>query len=265
MDKTEVYYTKYSSKLEGKLTEEKETFIKQEKQRFENLEEELNKQYERYEEGEINLAVLDYYEDELTPSVAETEGFERAENQYATLKEKEKNYKNIEYVYETGWDALLGSKGRKADILDFLKNLGILLLSFAGVETCEKQTSAELLIQSSYRGRNSVNKMKRKICAIYSVIAAVIAFSFRLIQVESFYNLPGLHCNIQSLTVLDSIDLNMSVGNCILVIHLAKVILSVIAAQIVLLLSEKLNQEYTVIFLGSLILIVPVLAMWIYM
>ena len=265
LDKTEVYYAKYSSQLEGKLTAEKETFIEQEKQRFENLDEELSKQYERYEKGEITLAVLDYYEDELTPSVAETEGFERAENQYAILKEKEKNYKNVEFVYETGWDALLGSKGRKADILDFLKISGILLLAFAGAGTCEKQTSAELLIQSSYRGRKSVSKMKRKICAIYSVIAAVIAFSFRLIQVESFYTLPGLHCNMQSLAVLDGMDLNMSVGICILVIYLAKVILSVIAGQIVLFLSEKLSQEYTVIFLGSLILIVPVLAMWIYM
>ncbi len=265
MDKTEVYYKNYSSVLEGKLSPEKEEFLRQEEQRFEELEEELNKQYERYEKGEINEAVLNYYEDELTPSMAETEGFERAEKQYERLKRKEGRYKDVTYIYETGWDKLLGTEGRKADIFDTLKLFLILLLAFAGAGTCEKQTSAELLIQSSYKGKKSVSRMKHIICAMYALCAAAITFSFRVIQIGNYYTLPGLDSSIQSLTVFNETKLSISIGTSIFLIYIAKAVLAVIAGQIVLRLSEKLKQEYTVLFLSCLILIVPVIVAYFFL
>lgn len=264
IDKIESYYLQYSSELSGPMTEEKTLFLEEEEKRFEKLEEELNQQYERYEKGEINKAVLRYYEKELTPSFSETEGFRKAKEQYDRLVEKNKTYKHIEYIYETGWTKLLGAEGKIADILDLLKLFFILLLAFAGIGPCEKQSAVDILIKSSYSGKKRVTHMKRHICRIYTVCAATITFCFRFMQVDKYYGFPGLESNIQSLAIFSGTNLSLPIGIYLLLEYLIKIAIAVIAGELVFSLSEKFYHGYTVFFIGSLIFLVPTIVLWVY-
>lgn len=262
MDKTENYYQKYSTSLQGALSEEKNQLIKSEEQRFEAQAEELEKQYRRYENREISFAVLNYYEDELTPSMAELDGFEKAKVQYFLLQEKSMDYDNVAYLYQTGWEKLLGFDGRKDELLDFLKLFLILMLAFSGMGTVEKSSSVEVLIRPSFKGIKSVNRMKRILCAGYALIGAGITFIWRPIQIAEYYTLPGFEHSIQSILLFSETELSMSVGMCFGGIYLLKAMIAVVAGQMLLTLSQKCRQERTVLFLGDIILLIPVAALW---
>lgn len=161
-----------------------------------------------------------------------------------------------------GWEKLLGFDGRKDELLDFLKLFLILMLAFSGMGTVEKSSSVEVLIRPSFKGIKSVNRMKRILCAGYALIGAGITFIWRPIQIAEYYTLPGFEHSIQSILLFSETELSMSVGMCFGGIYLLKAMIAVVAGQMLLTLSQKCRQERTVLFLGDIILLIPVAALW---
>ena len=264
MDKAESCYHQYSMSLQGKPSMEKTEIIEKEEKRFEAQAKELEKQYARYDKGEISSAVLQYYEEELTPSPMELAGFDKAKKQYFIVKDILSECEDAVYLYQTGWEKLLGSECKNDEILDFMKLFLVLLLAFSGMGTVEKTTSAELLIQSSYRGNSSVRWTKRLLCAGYTFIASGITFAGRPAQIAEYYTLSGFHADVQSILLFSDTGLSLSVGGFVCMIYLIKVIIAVAAGEIILALSEKCDQESTVFFLGTMILLVPA-AIWLFL
>lgn len=262
MNKTESYYYQYSMDLQGEPSKEKTEMIKAEEKRFELQAEELDKQYLRYDKGEISFAVLNYYKSELTPSPMEIEGFEKAKKQYFTVRDKYSDYDNVVYIYQTGWEKLLGSESKNKEILDFIKIFLVLLLAFSGIGTVEKTTSVELLIRSSFKGNKSVWRMKRILCACYAFIAAGLTFVWRPIQIVKYYPLFGIEKDIHSILLFSDIGFPFSIGVFLGMIYFIKGVIAVAAGEVILTLSEKCNQESTVLFLGSIILFVPIALIW---
>lgn len=261
MNEAESCYYQYSMSLQGKPSMEKTGIIEKEEKRFEAQAEKLEKQYVRYDKGEISYAVLQYYEKELTPSPMELAGFDKAKKQYFKVKDALSACEDVVYIYQTGWEKLLGPQCKNDEILDFMKIFLILLLAFSGMGTVERTTCAELLIQSSYRGNRSVQWIKRLLCAGYAFIASVITFAGRPAQIAEYYTLSGFEASVQSIMLFSDTDLSLSVGGFVCMIYLIKVIIAVAAGEFILALSEKCTQESTVFFLGSMILLVPA-AIW---
>lgn len=263
-DKEEAYYQKYSQILEGELSEEKAGWIKTEEERFEALSVKLEEQYQRHEQGEISSAVLEYYVSELTPEQAELNGFKRAKEQYQYLQEQLVKDENVAYLYQTGWNQLLGPEGRQAEVLDFAKLFLILLLALSTLGTIEKTSSVELLIRPSAKGSNAVNRVKFKLCTAYAFAAAAIVFVWRPLQIADYYSLSGIDYSLRSLMIFSQTKWPVSVGLYLGVIYLLKAASAVFAGQLIFCLSRKCRQESTVFFLGGIIFLIPSAAVWFY-
>lgn len=261
-DEEEAYYHSYSQILTGKVSDEKTEWIKGEEERFEELSEELERQYQRYEKGEISSAVLDYYISELTPRQAEINGFKRAKEQYGYLQEQSAKGENVAYLYQTGWNQLLGREGWRGEVLDFIKLFLTVLLALSGLGTMEKESYVEILIIPSAKGIKSVNRVKAVLCAVYGMIAAGITFMWRPLQIAGYYTLSGFNYSIRSLTLFSEMGYSVSIKSYLIIICLLKILVAVFAGEFVLYLSRKCRQDSTALLLGSALFFVPLAAIW---
>lgn len=261
----EAYYQRYSQVLVGELSKEKTNWIEQEEENFRNLEVELEKEYQRYEQGLISATVLDYYIKKLTPIQAELKGFDRAKTQYQYVEEQAARGLDVAYLYETGWNRLLGSEGRREELLDFVKLFLIIILALSPLGTIEKSSCVEMLILPSAKGIKGSNYIKVVLCVVYSLVAAVITFVWRPMQILNYYTMSGSEYSVQSLPLLSQIKWQVPLGVYVILIYLLKGVVAILAGQFIFFLSRKCTHDSTVLFFGSLFLIVPVVAVWFYL
>ncbi|NCE99421.1 hypothetical protein [Emergencia sp. 1XD21-10] len=264
-DQEEAYYQRYSQVLAGELSKEKADWIERKEEYFRSLDEELEKQYQRYQQGLISATVLDYYIKKLTPRQAEQIGFDRAKTQYQYVEEQRKNGLNVAYLYDTGWNKLLGSEGRREELLDFAKLFLIMILALSSLGTIEKTSSVELLILPSAKGIKGINHIKTILCTMYSLVAAAITFVWRPMQILNYYEMSGSQYSVQSLLLFSQIKWQMSLGVYVTLIYLLKGVIAILVGQFLFYLSRKCTHDSTVLFLSSLLLVVPVVAVWFYL
>ena len=78
IDSSEFYYRSYSERLCGELTDEKDIYLEEERERFAAQETEQERYLARYNRGEIGQVELDYYLGRLEEDAAPQNSFERA-------------------------------------------------------------------------------------------------------------------------------------------------------------------------------------------
>ena len=261
-DREEACYQRYSQMLEGELTEEKSAMLEAEEKRLESLESELEEKYRSFEQGMISSAVLNYYEKKLTPDPAEKTGLQKAARQYQYLKEQAAGNEHVAYIYQTGWEKLLGKDGLTAEILDFSKLLLILILAVSNLATVEKSSYVELLIQSSTRGSRAVKRIKTVWVTVFALTAAVIAFIWRPLRIADYYTLTGFEYSTKSLMFLSDLNFSMPIGVYLCIVCLIKAAIAVFSAEFVFYLSRKCQNEITVLFLGCVFFMIPMTVLW---
>lgn len=265
MDEEEAYYQRYSKVLEGALSEEKKIWLQEEQGRFDEQYQKLEAQYDRFEKGEIGQAVLDYYVSELTPKQAEINGFEKAKNQYAYLKQCAEGGSKALYLYQTGWERLLGYQGQREEIIDFAKLFVILVLTLSGLGAIERQSHMEMLINVSAVGTTKVNRVKGALCTVFSLAAAGITFLFRPLQLHQYYGLFGLNGSLNSLLMFADrgfSELHISIGVFLAVCFLLKAFIAVCAGHLIFFLSRKLGRDTAALLLSSTCLLTPLIILW---
>lgn len=201
----------------------------------------------------------------MTPRQAEQIGFDRAKTQYQYVEEQRKNGLNVAYLYDTGWNKLLGSEGRREELLDFAKLFLIMILALSSLGTIEKTSSVELLILPSAKGIKGSNRIKTILCTMYSLVAAAITFVWRPMQILNYYEMSGSQYSVQSLLLFSQIKWQMSLGVYVTFIYLLKGVIAILVGQFLFYLSRKCTHDSTVLFLSSLLLVVPVVAVWFYL
>lgn len=242
----EHYYRYYSSILEGEPNEEKYNFIKNEKKRFEELNNKLLEYTDKKSELDI-LVIPPDIKDELRAQDA----FETACNQYEQLKEGQS------YLYQSGYTRIFGPESRKEVVLNFAKLFLVISLLMCGLFSLEKETGVYILQKTAGKVK-TVKRIKIIIIAIYVIVSTLIAFLPWYIAVLKGYGGLVLSAQANSIVWLSYLSPMWSVLEVFLAMGLLYFGISSLAAAIVCFVSNKTENTVITLIVSLTVLILPI-------
>ena len=201
----EYEYHTYSESLEGKLYWRKEIFLKEEKERFAENEQQLADLYAQYEAGEISLAALEQYENRLKISDAKKAALEQTVTQYITLLEYEEKGENVEYIEQTGWDKLLGTNGRHERLGNAGKLLLFLSMAVLVYTLMDDASGVNVLQRISAVGSRALMWRKLAVCGGYAFALAALAFWPQILSVWHRFGMTLPNVSAHSILALSGI------------------------------------------------------------
>lgn len=239
----EHYYRYYSSIFEGEPNTEKDNFIKNEKKRFEELNNQLLEYAEKKSESDI-VVIPTNIQDELKAQ----EAFETACNQYEQLK------KGQSYLYQSGYTKIFGPESRKEIVLNFAKLFSVISLLMCGLFSVEKETGVYILQKTAGKVK-TVNRIKFGIIVFYVIASTLIAFLPWYIVVLKGYGGLIFSAQANSIMWLSHLSSIWSVLGVFLAMGLLYLGISSFAAAIVCFVSNKTENTVITLIVSLSILI----------
>ena len=225
----EYYYHMYSEQLAGDLSDEKAEYLQDEEKQMENRQEQLSRYYEMYERQEIAYGELLRYEGILEISESRKSAFMRAKEQYETLETiRERGY-DVDYVYLTGWNWLLGSGAARMILMNFVKMLLTLAFPLWSYQKYEKENRTLALIHSSLHyskfriARAAAAGLLACIDAVLSIVPFVVFIFYK-------YGFQGWNAPFNSLVTGNLLKYPASIGFCFLAVQFAQLLCAVFGA-----------------------------------
>lgn len=251
LSSAETYYKSLMLSLEGELTEEKKELYDREQARYDaafaGLEEvERLLAEESIGEEQADMMKLPHYQ-----VLAFYPAFERVERQMAWL-----NAHGGSFVYDTGYRYLFGV-GDDAMTEYILFMLG-LLLAFGNVIACEYRYGTPRLLACTAVGKKRIWEAKVKLCTSATAVAFLFVWMFRLIAVQKSFPLHEWGSALRQVTGFESFGLNIPIWAGVLLLFLVQLAVLGITALCILFLSAVLKNYPAVLFLGSLLFVLPV-------
>ena len=247
----EQYYQNIMLKLEGEQTDEKISIIEKEKARYEEAFEEIEKIDELVSKGEINSETGEKMKVKWYSVTSFYPAFQKVEEQYKHVCES-----GGKYIYDTGYLYLFGIM-EDGIINDFLLlTLGIILV-FSNFFSMEYQNETWKLLKATKKGKRGVLKSKVVVCIVLATLFSILPFICRWVSISKVFPLNALLSSVQNIPVYQNLHFNLNILLFILLKILLQILISIIMAMVVLVFSGWRKNNIQAIFLGILILCVP--------
>ena len=237
LSREEAQYKAYMYALSGRIDENTMSRLKEERNRFQELHDELADILIRQTESEDDNGYWQYQGDIIQEKLQMEAAFERAAGVIDRISERPNAY----VVYNTGYDELFRFFGFRQIASELLIILIIVSILIQGYFT-ERSSGMGQLIHSSYHGRK---KLKRERVLIYELLLVGISITVHtaeLINVRSTYGLNMLKAPICS---LESFPLRMQVPvwTCVVLFYLIRTgILSALLFAFLIVIKKE-NKE----------------------
>lgn len=245
-------YMHYSEILAGPATQEKDGYLTQEANRFQQLYVQLDEYSMDFSEGIIQQEVYEALVAGITQELDSEEVFLRAKNQYERMKRQ-----GCDYVCQTGYERLLGEKGQQEIIALTIKLFIALILGLASIHSVEYESNVAILLNSVPRKRTS-EKTKLVLAALYASIAAMFTYVPYFLALGNAYDFPGLSANAKSVPLL-KIGTGTVVGS-LMVYAVGILCAALLVALLIAWISKKAKSTAAAMLLSALMLI-PVVCM----
>ena len=248
IEQNKVAYDYYLQQVEGKCTDETETFLSKEAGRIAQANSRLQNLYDNYSDGKLT-------ENELTSQIAQAEetvryqkGFELVFEQYNGIQESKENRW---FLYTNGWDGLLSN-----DSLNLLFVL-LLLLLITPVFCQEYESGMNELIMTEPIGA--------KHHALHKVILVVLAVctlclldnGMRFLFYDLKYGLPHGNYPLQSLSYFAKSTRRATLIGAFLKISCGKLFGSLSLATIILCVSACVRKYALTLFVSTAAVLLP--------
>lgn len=265
----ETYYQNMLIRLEGELTEEKESLIESEQQRYEEAFTQIERIEEQIEAGEIDAITGESMKSPYYNETAFYPAFEKILEQYEMAKNQ-----GTGFIYDTGYLYLFGLEtdtnqedGMKNEtafsnsvfLTDLILFSLCLILSFSNVLTMEYEKKSWNLLSATAAGKREILKVKRRICLMASVLIGFVPWLCRLISIHRVYPLRQLLLPLNHIPAFYESGLKIPTVIWLLVMLLVQMLTFAAAAQIILFLSGKMKSYLQALFVNVLLLVVPLL------
>jgi len=191
----EYYYKFYMNRLEGKLTESKETLLLSEKEKFDEAQYKYDEIIERYNNREITMAVM----------VSELKPYEKILSQVGAFLpiyeryEYIKAHSNAEFLYDKGYERLFGIIDADEGLNSGIKLLVVLIFCLCGVFSIEYKSGMYKVLNASKKGIRETVTSKLGVSILTALIIYAIAYIPDLIFIGKFYGFGGLNFPLVSL------------------------------------------------------------------
>lgn len=249
----EEYYQNIMIQLEGKLTSEKESIIEKENARYKKAFDKMEEIDELVESGDIDEREADSMKEPYYGQVMFYPSFQKVLKQYNFVKETKGKF-----IYDTGYLYLFGI--RDTGLLNDLILISIcIILAFGNVMTMERQRKTWNLLSATSRGKKKIIHSKIIVCLIGTVVVAVVPFICKVIKIKQYYPLHGFLTSLQSIPEYMTLRIHVPVICWLLIYVLIQIITTIIIMLIVFLFSKYMKTQLQVIFVASLVLVIPLI------
>ena len=234
---TDSIYHEYMTTLSGEVTEEKLTYIEEERNRIDTAKNGYNQVLADYYQGKISQADYLAFVDEYDYARDRDSHFTRIEARRDYLLSMQAAGKDAYFVYDTGWNTLFGQG------FDYLL-YGLVLLLFAGVFANEISRGTHYILKATGKGRWRLFLAKY---AAVLTLATVLFAAFTAIDLAAAmksFAFPAWDAPIQSIPLFSnqaSMTIAQFVALWIAVKWLAVVLLVTALTGISLLSGKVLN------------------------
>ena len=247
----EQYYQNIMLKLEGKPTEEKTQLIKAEKSRFDEAFSKISEIDEQIAKGEINDTTGEAMKVKWYSITAFYPTFEKVLEQDKYVKENDGNY-----IYDTGYLYLFGVMD-EGILNDFIFLTLSIIFMFCNVMAIEYQNKAVNILQATNKGKKAIIKTKVKATIIIVLLFCILPFVCRFISVSSTFPINGFLLSAKDISIYHNLSSGILVIGLILLKIFIQVFSGIILAMLILTISAWKKNNVQTIFLGLLILFVP--------
>ena len=249
-------YISYITELEGEFTVQKEEYILNKAERFNNLPAEAENIWKKLETGEITKNRYDYEMFILDEFGKRRIGFQKVWEQYNYIKALNEEGIRAGFVNEFSSDYLFNQTDR--NIMSGLFWL-LLTLIVSAVVFCQEYKQGMIYII------NPAKNGKGKLYLCKSVIAAVFATCFMAVYIPqyvnsyNFYSLGDLSLSIRNIRMFADFPFNISIMSFIVIFHIAQWITVISALFVTVFISVKLKNQIAAIITAMVFLTVPLI------
>lgn len=255
-DSKQILYHYYAMELEGEITDEKNTWIKNEQQRFDNIPNQAKKLAVQMKNHEISKDTYELESMKLSEFAQQIIGFQPAKKQYEYLVKLEEE-KGIQghFISTISSDYLFNNSGR--DLLTGLIYSVLLILSLGNIFCCEYNKGMINVIRSTRNGRGRLFFFKSMIAYATSFLLMVILYLPFYITLIYRYKFTDWRAPIQSIQQYGGFNTNLSVTQFIIVVLVLQLLTAFVMTSIMNLLSQILKKQTLTILCGFIVLTVP--------
>lgn len=248
----EPYYQNYMSKLEGKLTPEKQVFLEQEQKKYSDAEESLNAINRLAEKGEMTKEQAETTSSSYQKVLLGKPMFDRIMERSEYIKENP----DAEFVYDTGYNQLFGITPNN-DNISALMLILICIVCFSALFPMEYKTGAMRLIVGTPLGKSHTNKCKMLVCIVTLIpFFAAVTISDILPVRET---LGSLNAPVMSLPAFSHLPSFMPVWGYLSMLYLTRFAACVIVLLGCMAISKMVKNNIFAILISSFIFAVPVI------
>lgn len=242
----EASYHSASLVLDGTKSEEKEQYIREKREEYDDLNERLA---ELIQSGsESAQMIVQSIEQQLQAQI----GFEKAATQYESLPE------NGVFIYSTGYEELFGREGVRRDLFNMAAGILAVCLIFAGIHSKEYETNVISLMRA-YGKENEIQRYKLRYMIVICLMITLIVSLPQYIRTAVTYSLPYLSKSCANLIFLSEVPSFISIGMLVVMIIAMRYLIIILSGFAVNVLSKRIKDSAVVLIFSSLVLAAPFL------
>lgn len=256
----EFYYRSYSEVLNGQFSEKKEQYLADEADRFAAIKEEQMEIIQRYNMGEIDAMKQAFLLDQIPFNQTQFNALNNVTYQYETLKDLQDNEGlDVEYVYRTPWEKLLGSDAQKGYALRLEIAFLFLLLILSSSGAIEKTASMDKLIAISVVGKRGIAFRKLTLYIILATLIMLCSFLPEPIKIIQVYGIDGFASPAASYFLKAVFPSGITLGGCLILEYVLFYWMILFMTVVTYLISEKVGNRIITMLIGTTIFLIPVL------
>lgn len=245
------YYKAYMQILEGPVTQEKLDYIRQERERFNKIHEDMNKSFSEASDNRDSQELSNMYENLLRPE----NSFINVENHTKYLQEKKGNY-----LFDDGYKLLTGDEcAHNKDVKLAIIALLMTICCVTYIYSVEYQNKANVLLRCSYNGRLKTFVSKFFIALIVVTIIYFLTYAPYFYNVLSKYGTSSIIAPACSMEHLNRIPGSISILEYLIAISVMRFLGMIISIFLIFVISIKAKSYISSILINTAVLIIPLL------
>jgi len=238
-------YKEYMTILAGEMTEEKQYYLKQERQMINDTLTKKNDMQQRYAEGKITIDEYKSYISDYNYAYSRDECLQSIEDHAEYIIQLKNEGKDAWFLYDTGWKKLFFAEH------DWIL-YGLCIILFSGVFVREyagtiSSGGFDKILRTTKNGRQRtfVTKYLSSCCIATGI--TVICNITDLYFIINRYDLPFMRAPIHSIEAFADLAINISIIEYAVIYYLCKIVAAVLLALLLCALSGIMKKSIPVV------------------
>jgi hypothetical protein len=255
----DLYYKDYMITLQGELNDQKDEFIRLEKEKFDGISAKLIDLTKEYNNNAISDTEYRARLQLLMQSLKPANAFNRVVERYNYIKNYDGSGRKPWFVYDLGYNRLTAGTGIIDDILLGIKLLVAMIACLSPVFAIEYSAKAIQIISTCRNGRGKIVAVKIAVSMGLTLVALLIIYIPEFLAVRKYYGFPGLDAPINSLVHFSDFHGDITILEYLVLLNVIRILGAVCASFIILSISVASKSTVKAILLSTGAVALPIL------